>query len=213
MCRLLQTMPQNYLQKNFKLIMREFLSLEDNVRGVIYPDLLRIMSKISLKDTEIEKFVKLIPEIPSFHKYVESLPHFLTIFSNYSDAMKKRELTLIAFEELNAKMASAASSLDRFTVLDALFNQMIESKTKLSDLLGYEPFLNLLHYPQRETQYSILKNVLQDLNSPDVGMVSDPILIYTLVDLTRNLSEDKLFDTDPAKVRVLEEQFIRERPV
>lgn len=205
-------MPQNYLQKNFKLIMREFLSLEDNVRGVIYPDLLRIMSKISLKDTEIEKFVKLIPEIPSFHKYVESLPHFLTIFSNYSDPMKKRELTLIAFEELNAKMASAASSLDRFTVLDALFNQMIESKTKLSDLLGYEPFLNLLHYPQRETQYAILKNVLQDLNSPEVGMVSDPILIYTLVDLTRNLSEDKLFDTDPAKVRVLEEQFIRKQP-
>lgn len=205
-------MPQNYLQKNFKLIMREFLSLEDNVRGVIYPDLLRIMSKISLKDTEIEKFVKLIPEIPSFHKYVESLPHFLTIFSNYTDPMKKRELTLIAFEELNAKMASAASSLDRFTVLDALFNQMIESKTKLSDLLGYEPFLNLLHYPQRETQYAILKNVLQDLNSPEVGLVSDPILIYTLVDLTRNLSEDKLFDTDPAKVRVLEEQFIRKQP-
>ena len=46
--------------------MKEFLSLEDNIRVLIYPDLLSIMSKVSLKDAEIEKFVKLIPEISNF---------------------------------------------------------------------------------------------------------------------------------------------------
>jgi hypothetical protein len=208
LCRLLQTMPQNYLQKNFKLIMREFLSLEDNIRVLIYPDLLKIMSQVRLKDTEIEKFVKLIPEINNFQKYVESLPHFLTIFSTHSDPFRKKELTLITFENLNSKMSLTANSLDRFKVLDGLFQKMIESKTKLSDLLGYEAFLNLLHYPQKETQFLILTAVLKDLNHQDTQNISDPILVYTILELSKNLTGDKLFESEQAKNKSLESNFL-----
>jgi len=202
-------MPKNFLQKNFKLIMKEFLTLEDDIRVLIYPDLLRVMSQVSLKDSEIEKFVKLIPEISSFQKYVESLPHFLAIFSNHTDSTRKKELTLIAFENLNEKMKLTSNSLDRFNVLDTLFQKMIESKTKLSDLLAYEPFLNLLHYPKKETQFLILTHVLKDLNSPDYQHISDPILAYTLLEMTKNLTDDKVFEMEAAKAKKLDESFIR----
>lgn len=201
-------MPQSFLQKNFKLIMKEFLSLDESIRVVIYPDLLKIMSQVTLKDSEIEKFVKLVPEINNFQKFVESLPHFLTIFSNHSDSVRKKELTLITFENLNEKMNLTKNSLDRFKVLDSLFQKMIESKTKLSDLLAYESFLNLLHYPQKETQFLILTNVMRDLNSADYAVVSDPILVYTIVELTVNLTNDRLFTMEASKVRSLDENFI-----
>lgn len=207
LCRLLQTMPQSFLQKNFKLIMKEFLSLDENIRVLIYPDLLKLMSQVTLKDSEIEKFVKLIPEINNFQKYVESLPHFLTIFSTHPDPLRKKELTLVAFESLNEKMSMTKNSLDRFKVLDSLFQKMIESKTKLSDLLAYEPFLNLLHYPQKETQFAILTNVLKDLISAET-VVSDPILAYTILELANNLTSDKLFSSEPARAKILNESFI-----
>jgi hypothetical protein len=156
MCKVLLTLPQNYLQKNFKMIMKEFLGLDDDVKVIIYPELLQIMSRITLKDSEIEKFCKLIPEINNFQKYVESLPHFLAIFSSHSSDTGRRQMIMISFEFLNEKMNETANSLDRFKVLDNLFQKMIESKTKLSDLLAYEPFLNLLHYPQKETKYAVL---------------------------------------------------------
>lgn len=188
--------------------MKEFLSLDEPIRVVIYPDLLKIMSQVTLKESEIEKFVKLVPEINNFQKYVESLPHFLTIFSGHTDLVRKKELTLIVFENLNEKMNLTKNSLDRFKVLDSLFQKMIESKTKLSDLLAYESFLNLLHYPQKETQYLILTNVMKDLNSADYTVVSDPILVYTIVELTNNLTSDRLFTMEAAKVRSLDANFI-----
>ena len=213
LCRVLQTMPRDFLQKNFKLIMKEFLSLDDDIRVLIYPDLLRVMGQVSLKDSEIEKFVKLISEINVFQKYVESLPHFLSIFSNHTDGLKKKELTLIAFEYLNEKMRQTPNSLDRFKVLDSLFQKMIESKTKLSDLLAYEPFLNLLHYPQKDTQFLILTNVMKDLNSPEYPTISDPILVYTILEMTKNLTDDKVFEMEPAKIKRLDDNFISRIPV
>lgn len=154
-CKVIEIMPQEELQKKFKKIVREFLGMEPKIKIAIYPEFLRLMSRVTLKDKEIAKFVRLIPEITSFEKYVESLPHFLNIFGNHSSRVTKKQLIMKTFEHLNNEMSSNISSSERFSKLDKLFQKMIDSKTDLTELLTFEPFLNLLHYPKKKTRMNV----------------------------------------------------------
>ena len=154
-CKVIEIMPQDQLQRKFKKIVREFLGMDQDIKVAIYPEFLRLMSRVNLKDSEIEKFVKLIPEITSFEKFVESLPHFLNIFGNHSSRVTKKHLIMKTFEQLNNEMNKTVSSADRFSKLDKLFQKMIDSKTDLTELLTFEPFLNLLHYPKKKTKMNV----------------------------------------------------------
>jgi len=148
-------MPQEYVQSKFKSIVGDFLSMEEELKITTYPDFIQLMSKIHLKDSDIERFARLIPQITSFEKYIESLPHFLNLFGNHSDKIKKKELTMLTFEHLNEEMGSASSTHERFEKLDGLFKKMIDSKTDLTEMLTFEPFLNLLHYPKKKTKLTV----------------------------------------------------------
>jgi hypothetical protein len=172
---------------------KEFLGMEPSIKVAVYPEFLRLMSRIDFKENEIEKFVKLIPEITSFEKYVESLPHFLNIFGGHPSKVKKKRLIMKTFDHLNTEMNTNISSADRFNKLDKLFQKMIDSKTDLTELLTFEPFLNLLHYPKKGTKMKMLVGVLEGLNSSEFHTLKDPVLAYTILELCRSLTNDKLF--------------------
>jgi hypothetical protein len=48
---------------------------------------------------------------------------------------------------------------------------------------------------------------MQDLNSNTTAEVNDPILVYTIIELTRNLTDDKIFELDADKFKRLESCF------
>ena len=60
-CRIIEAMPQDYLQKNFKSIVGDFLSMEEELKIATYPEFIQLMGKVNLKDSEIQRFSKLIP--------------------------------------------------------------------------------------------------------------------------------------------------------
>ena len=204
-------MPQEQLQRKFKKIVREFLSMDSMIKVAIYPEFLRLMSRVTLKDSEIEKFVRLIPEITSFEKYVESLPHLLNIFGNHSNRVKKKRLIMKTFEHLNNEMSTSISSADRFSKLDKLFQKMIDSKTDLTELLTFEPFLNLLHYPKKKTKMNMLVGVLNGIITNEIQTLKDPILAYTILQLAKSLTNDKLFEKSEDTLAELEKTFIGKR--
>lgn len=206
-CRVIEIMPDEELQKGFKKIVREFLGMEPSIKVAIYPEFLRLMSRIPFKESEIEKFVKLIPEITSFEKYVESLPHLLNIFGGHPDKNKKKKLIMKTFDHLNSEMNSNISSADRFNKLDKLFQKMIDSKTDLTELLTFEPFLNLLHYPKKSTKMKLLVGVLDGLTGSEFQILKDPIIAYTILELCRSLTNDRLFAKESDSVSNLEKKF------
>ena len=127
---------------------------------------------------------------------MESLPHFLNLFGNHSDKIKKKELAMLTFEHLNEEMGRAKSASERFEKLDNLFKKMIQSKTDLTELLTFEPFLNLLHYPKKATKLAMVLGVLKELNNEENLVLSDPILAYTILELVVSISKDRLFDEE-----------------
>lgn len=111
------------------------------------------------------------------------------------------------FDHLNSEMNSNISSADRFNKLDKLFQKMIDSKTDLTELLTFEPFLNLLHYPKKSTKMKLLVGVLEGLTSSEFHVLKDPILAYTILELCRSLTNDRLFAKESDSVSNLEKKF------
>lgn len=208
-CKIIESMPQDYLQKKFKSIVGDFLSMDEDIKISTYPDFIQLMSRVNLKDSEIKKFSKLIPQVNNFEKYVECLPHFLSLFSKHSDKIKRKELSMLTFEHLNKEMNLAKSATERFEKLDNLFKKMIASKTDITELLTFEPFLNLLHYPKKRTKLSLIMGVLKELNKSQNVVLNDPVLAYTILELVASLTRDRLFEDVNTQSEALEEQFVK----
>jgi hypothetical protein len=52
-----------------------------------------------------------------------------------------------------------------------------------------------------------------DLNSNSAAQINDPILVYTIIELTRNLIDDKIFELEAEKYKKLESCFSSTPPL